>query len=38
MNKQKRHEIFIRFQANNDKPETELVHVSTFELLISVLL
>jgi len=38
MNKQKRHEIFTRFQANNDKPETELVHASTFELLISVLL
>jgi len=38
MNKQKRHEIFTRFQANNDKPKTELVHASTFELLISVLL
>ena len=38
MNKQKRHEIFTRFQANIDNPETELVHASTFELLISVLL
>jgi endonuclease-3 len=38
MNKQKRHEIFVRFQANNDNPETELNHASTFELLISVLL
>ena len=38
MNKQKRHEIFTRFQANNDQPKTELAYASTFELLISVLL
>ena len=38
MNKQKRHEIFSRFRANNLKPDTELNYQSTFELLISVLL
>ena len=38
MNKQKRHEIFSRFRANNLKPDTELAYQSTFELLISVLL
>lgn len=38
MNKQKREEIFVRFQANNDEPKTELDYGSTFELLISVLL
>ena len=38
MNKQKRHEIFTRFRANNLKPDTELAYQSTFELLISVLL
>jgi len=38
MNKQKRHQIFTRFRANNLKPDTELAYQSTFELLISVLL
>jgi endonuclease-3 len=38
MNKSKRHEIFCRFQAQNEKPGTELDYHSVFELLISVLL
>jgi len=38
MNKQKRTEIFTRFQAENPKPETELHYTSHFELLISVIL
>jgi len=38
MNKSKREEIFKRFQAHIDKPETELDYRSNFELLISVLL
>ena len=38
MNQQKRQEIFSRFQAHTDKPETELAYASNFELLISVLL
>jgi endonuclease III len=38
MNATKRHEIFSRFQENNQKPTTELAYQSNFELLISVLL
>ncbi len=38
MNKQKRHEIFSRFKAENPKPETELHYTSDFELLIAVIL
>ncbi|HEB81435.1 MAG TPA: endonuclease III, partial [Gammaproteobacteria bacterium] len=38
MNKQKRHEIFSRFKANNPSPTTELNYSSTFELLIAVIL
>lgn len=38
MNKSKREEIFIRFQAHIEKPGTELDYNSNFELLISVLL
>ncbi|MBP6561974.1 MAG: endonuclease III [Neisseriaceae bacterium] len=38
MNKQKRHDIFARWQAANPKPRTELNYNSDFELLISVLL
>lgn len=38
MNKQKRREIFERFQAQNPHPVTELVYHSPFELLIAVIL
>lgn len=38
MNKQKRYEIFSRFEQHNPEPTTELVYNSTFELLIAVLL
>jgi len=38
MNKQKRHEIFVRFRAQNPHPTTELVYHSAFELLIAVIL
>ena len=38
MNQLKREQIFRRFLAQNDKPETELHYQSNFELLISVLL
>jgi endonuclease-3 len=38
MNKQKRHEIFTRFRAQNPHPTTELNYQSPFELLISVIL
>lgn len=38
MNKQKRIEIFQRFQKQNPKPTTELIYHSTFELLIAVVL
>lgn len=38
MNKDKRHEIFTRFRAENPKPETELNYTSNFELLIAVIL
>ena len=38
MNKQKRHEIFSRFQKHNPSPTTELNYSSPFELLIAVIL
>lgn len=38
MNKSKRTEIFKRFQKANQKPTTELIYRSEFELLISVML
>lgn len=38
MNKTKRTEIFKRFKDNLDKPTTELIYHSPFELLISVIL
>jgi endonuclease-3 len=38
MNNTKREEIFRRFQQANQKPTTELVYNSEFELLISVIL
>lgn len=38
MNKEKRAEIFRRFQQANPEPRTELAYESTFELLISVIL
>ncbi|MDE1460419.1 endonuclease III [Spartinivicinus poritis] len=38
MNKQKRHEIFSRLQAQNPNPTTELEYNSSFELLIAVIL
>jgi endonuclease-3 len=38
MNNTKRAEIFKRFQKANQKPTTELVYKSEFELLISVIL
>lgn len=38
MNKQKRTEIFTRFQRENPHPETELAYTTPFELLIAVLL
>ena len=38
MNKQKRHEIFTRLQAENPHPTTELHYNSPFELLIAVIL
>lgn len=38
MNANKRHEIFVRFRAQNPHPATELVYTTPFELLIAVLL
>ena len=38
MNKQKRHEIFVRFREQNPQPTTELNYHSAFELLIAVIL
>ena len=38
MNKLKRQEIFERFRANIDKPRSDLVYRSNFELLIAVIL
>ena len=38
MNKQKRHEIFVRFREQNPHPTTELHYNSSFELLIAVIL
>ncbi len=38
MNKNKRHQIFSRFRAENPKPTTELAYQSDFELLIAVIL
>ncbi|MFC3853424.1 endonuclease III [Salinispirillum marinum] len=38
MNKEKRTEIFQRWQTANPEPKTELAYNSTFELLIAVLL
>jgi endonuclease III len=38
MNKDKRTEIFSRFQLDNPKPQTELQYNSPFELLIAVIL
>lgn len=38
MNKQKRNEIFARFQKENPHPTTELIYRSPFELLIAVML
>lgn len=38
MNKQKRSEIFSRWQANNPHPTTELVYKNDFQLLIAVIL
>ncbi|AWN72743.1 endonuclease III [Legionella anisa] len=38
MNKQQRHEIFVRFRKQNPHPTTELVYHSAFELLIAVIL
>lgn len=38
MNAQKRQEIFERFRATIDKPRSDLVYQSNFELLISVIL
>lgn len=38
MNKQKRHEIFSRLQAENPEPRTELEYSSPFELLLAVAL
>ena len=38
MNKDKRTEIFRRFQSQNPEPKTELNYQSTFELLIAVIL
>ncbi|PWY56569.1 endonuclease III [Legionella qingyii] len=38
MNKQQRHEIFVRFHEQNPHPTTELAYHSPFELLIAVIL
>lgn len=38
MNKQKRHEIFTRLQAQNPEPRTELNYSTPFELLVAVAL
>lgn len=38
MNKQKRHEIFVRLREQNPHPTTELHYNSNFELLIAVIL
>ena len=38
MNQHTRHEIFARFQAANPQPTTELIHATSFELLIAVIL
>lgn len=38
MNPAKRREIFLRLQAANPQPTTELTHASSFELLVAVIL
>jgi endonuclease-3 len=38
MNPAKRREIFLRLQAANPHPTTELEHSSPFELLVAVIL
>ena len=38
MNKQQRHEIFVRFRDHDPHPVTELIYHSSFELLIAVIL
>ncbi|MDZ4097393.1 MAG: endonuclease III, partial [Methylophilaceae bacterium] len=38
MNAEKRHEIFRRLSISIPEPTTELMHSSTFELLIAVIL
>lgn len=38
MNAEKRFAIFLRFQAHNPQPQTELIYHSEFELLIAVML
>lgn len=38
MNKEKRHDIFVRFRHHNPHPTTELIYHSPFELLIAVML
>ena len=38
MNKQQRHSIFSRLQAQNPEPSTELNYTSNIELLIAVML
>jgi endonuclease-3 len=38
MNAAKRHQIFQRLRAHNPHPTTELIHASTFELLVAVIL
>ena len=38
MNRQQRHEIFVRLQQQNPHPVTELIYHSHFELLIAVIL
>jgi endonuclease-3 len=38
MNKQSRHEMFVRFKAQNPHPTTELHYQSPFELLVAVML
>ena len=38
MNREKRSEIFRRLRKANPEPKTELIHDSTFELLIAVIL
>ena len=38
MNKEKRYQILTRLRDENPTPTTELVHGSTFELLVAVML